>query len=321
MNRKKPKIALITQSQMSNKVQLELREFVAGHADVGLRLDIFLSSRCSDLSRARVQSLIDDGNVMLGQQLAKRSYKMQFGDEAKLRVPPPEIALAIPQDLPINVVYEDKDLLVVDKSAGMTVHPSPGHSLGTLVNALLAYCPDLTGVGGALRPGIVHRLDKDTSGLLVVAKNDRTHQSLQAQFKARSVHKIYQALVWGSPDPSSGIIEGPIARHQHHRKRMAIASGGKNATTDYRTLHAYKEMSLLEVTPKTGRTHQIRVHLASIGHSIVGDCLYSRTKSDLGRHFLHATTLGFYLPSNEKYVEFFSPLPIELRLFIDGLNS
>jgi 23S rRNA pseudouridine1911/1915/1917 synthase len=306
---------------MINKIQLELREFVAGYTDIGQRLDVFLSTHCLDLSRARVQSLIDKGNVVLGRQLAKRSYKMQFGDEVTLRVPPPEIPLAIPQNLPISVVYEDKDLLVVDKPAGMTVHPSPGHSLGTLVNALLAYCPDLTGVGDELRPGIVHRLDKETSGLLVVAKNDRSYQSLQAQFKARSVYKIYQALVWGHPEPFFGTIEGPIARHHHHRKRMAIVSGGKSATTNYRTLNNYHEMSLLEVIPKTGRTHQIRVHLASIGHAIVGDRLYGRAKSELGRHFLHAATLGFFLPSSEEYAEFLSPLPVELRLFIDGLSG
>ncbi|MEE8369755.1 MAG: RluA family pseudouridine synthase, partial [Dehalococcoidia bacterium] len=193
--------------------------------------------------------------------------------------------------------------------------------LGTLVNALLAYCPDLTGIGGELRPGIVHRLDKDTSGLLVVAKNDLAHRKLQAQFKARTVRKVYQALVWGHPKPDSGTVEGPIARDPRHRQRMALVPGGRSAATAYRTLRSYPQMTLLEVMPQTGRTHQIRVHLASLSHPVVGDRLYSRRSSPLPRHFLHAQLLGFHLPTSERYAEFTSPLPPDLDEFLKTLEQ
>ena len=306
---------------MISEVQLERSTFAVEPAEAGQRLDAFLVSRRPDLSRARLQRLIDQGHVVVEGHPVKRSYRLRPGDKVALSIPPPEPSHVVPQALPLTIVYEDADLLVVDKSSGMTVHPAPGHPLGTLVNALLAYCPDLTGIGGELRPGIVHRLDKDTSGLLVVAKNDLAHRKLQAQFKARTVRKVYQALVWGHPQPDSETVEGPIARDPRHRQRMALVPGGRSAITAYRTLRSYPQMTLLEVMPQSGRTHQIRVHLTSRGHPIVGDRLYSRRSSPLPRHFLHAHLLGFHLPTSERYVEFTSPLPSDLDQFLQALEE
>jgi 23S rRNA pseudouridine1911/1915/1917 synthase len=236
-------------------------------------------------------------------------------------VPPPdEISLA-PEAIPLAILYQDADLVVVDKPAGLTVHPAPGHPGGTLVNALLAACPDLQGIGGTLRPGIVHRLDKDTSGLIVVAKNDRAMRALQAQLKAREVHKMYLALVTGVPKPAEGQIEAPIGRSTRNRKKMAVVDGGRESTTRYRTREIIGgKQALLEAEPVTGRTHQIRVHLAAIGHPIVGDALYGKPSPVVGRQFLHAAKLGFRMPGGRE-IEFESPLPPDLRRALETLRS
>ena len=258
--------------------------------------------------------MIDAGLVTVEGRVPKASEKVREGLEVTVTVPPPEETGLQPEPIPVTIIYQDPDIIVVDKPAGLTVHPAPGHPQGTLVNALLAACPDLQGISGTLRPGIVHRLDKDTSGLLVVAKNDRAMRSLQAQLKERQVHKTYLALVHGVPKPREGQIEAPIGRHPKNRKKMAVVEGGRESVTRYRVREELPGgYSLLEVEPVTGRTHQIRVHLAAIGHPIIGDAVYGRASKLLGRQFLHAHRLGFRMPASGREIEFESPLPEDLR--------
>ena len=280
----------------------------------GERLDAFLARRCPELSRSHARRLIDDGLVSVDGATAKPALRLSQGDRVRATVPPAEtMALPEPEPIPVTVIYQDDDLLVVDKPAGLTVHPAPGHPRGTLVNALLALVPELRGVADTLRPGIVHRLDKDTSGLLVVAKNERAHRSLTRQLKAHEVHKTYLALVHGTPRPPEGIIEAPIGRHPRNRKKMAVVAGGREAQTRYRIRQVMDAYALLEVEPVTGRTHQIRVHLAAIGHPVVGDATYGRRSTLVSRQFLHAWRLAFALPASGRLVEFESPLPADLR--------
>ena len=238
-------------------------------------------------------------------------------------IPPPETIALAPEAIPLTIIYQDGDIIVLDKPAGLTVHPAPGHPSGTLVNALLAACPDLRGIAGTLRPGIVHRLDKDTSGLMVVAKNDRAQRSLQRQLKEREVRKTYLALVKGVPAPREGTIEAPIGRHPKNRKKMAVVADGREATTRYRVREeiAGGQYSLLEVEPVTGRTHQIRVHLAAVGHPVVGDATYGRPSAAVGRQFLHAHKLAFAMPLGGRAVEFESPLPADLREALSRLRG
>jgi 23S rRNA pseudouridine1911/1915/1917 synthase len=256
--------------------------------------------------------LIEDGHVLVNTRAAKPSYQVRDGDEVEVRVPPPETPSVEPEVIPLDVVYEDEDLLVVNKPAGVTVHPAPGHAQHTLVNALLAHCRDLSGIGGVLRPGIVHRLDKDTSGLLLVAKNDRAHAELSRQLKERTVEKRYLALVRGKIEQPEGRIEGNIGRDPRNRKRMAIVEGGRQARTAYKVREYVDGMTLVEVAPSTGRTHQIRVHFAAAGHPIVGDELYGRASELVGRQFLHAYRLAFRHPQDGRCIELEAPLPPDL---------
>lgn len=279
----------------------------------GERLDVFLARRLREVSRSQAQRLIERGLVTVEGVPARASHIVRRGETVQVSIPPPEPLALEPEALPLTVLYEDAEIIVVDKPAGMAVHPGPGHPRGTLVNALLAQFPQLREVGEALRPGIVHRLDKDTSGLLVVAKTARAHRHLVEQLKERRVHKLYLALVQGVPSPPRGVIEAPIGRHPRDRKRMAIVEGGREAETRYRVAQALGEYSLLEVEPITGRTHQIRVHLAAIGHPVVGDAVYGRRSPLVGRQFLHAHRLSFHLPGSERLLEFTSPLPPDLR--------
>jgi len=281
----------------------------------GERLDTFVTRRCHQLSRSHARRLIDDGMVTVDGRAGKPSEHIASGARITVTIPPLEELALEPELIPITIIYQDGDIIVVDKPAGLTVHPAPGHPSGTLVNALLAMCPDLKGIAGTLRPGIVHRLDKDTSGLMVVAKNDRAQRSLSHQLKEREVHKTYLALVRGVPKPREGVIEAPIGRHPKNRKKMAVVAGGRDSVTKYRTREeiAGGVYSLLEVEPVTGRTHQIRVHMSALGHPVVGDATYGKRSDVIERQFLHAWKLAFAMPLGGRTVEFESPLPVDLR--------
>jgi len=287
----------------------------------GVRLDQFLANQQTGLTRSRLHALIAEGRVLLNGQPARPSQKVRQGDEVSLTVPPPRELDLAPQAIPLTVVYQDEAIVVVDKPAGLSVHPGPGHSDGTLVNALLARCPDIQGIGGVIRPGIVHRLDKDTSGLMVAAKTEEAHQNLSAQFKEHTVIKGYLALSVGAVEPASGQIDAPIARDPRHRKRMAVVMGGREARTRYRVAQRFDGYSLLEVYPETGRTHQIRVHLAYLGHPLLGDGVYGKRSPLLDRHFLHAHHLGFRRPTSGELIEFRSDLPDDLRRAVETLRS
>lgn len=282
-----------------------------------LRLDRFLSQRCPDLSRTYVKKLVETGHVLVNGALARVSRNLKAGDVVFLVVPAPEEIELEAEDIPLDVVHEDQDMLVVDKPPGLPVHPAVGHPNHTLVNALLAHCPDLTGIGGKLRPGIVHRLDKDTSGLLMVAKNAKAHLSLTNQLKERTVKKGYITLVKGHPAVQEGTIEAPISRDPRNRKRMAVVGKGRESVTRYMVVEHLDDYSLLEVWPKTGRTHQIRVHLSHLGHPVVGDSLYGGKAPFLKRQFLHAHFLGFHHPADNRWLEFASSLPEDLKLALD----
>jgi len=289
----------------------------------GERLDTFIARRCPELSRSHARRLIDEGLVSVNGRQAKPSERVRAGLSVSVIVPPPETVTLVPEAIPLTIIYQDGDIIVLDKPAGLTVHPAPGHPSGTLVNALLAACPDLRGIAGTLRPGIVHRLDKDTSGLMVVAKNDRAQRALQRQLKDRDVRKTYLALVRGVPAPREGTIAAPIGRHPKNRKKMAVVADGREATTRYRVREeiAGGQYSLLEVEPVTGRTHQIRVHLAAVGHPVVGDATYGRPSAAVGRQFLHAHKLAFAMPLGGRTVEFESPLPADLREALSQLRA
>ena len=296
----------------------DVLDFVA-RAD-GDRLDTFLAAHSDQLTRSRVQRLIAGGHVTVDGLPVKASTRLRAGQTVHVSIPPPEPSRLVPQPMPLDVVYEDQELMVIDKPAGLTVHPAPGHRDHTLANAVLAHVPALEGVDGSLRPGIVHRLDKDTSGLLVVAKSETAHAHLAAQFKERKVTKAYLALVHGRVSQLEATIEAPVGRHPKDRKRMAVVSNGRQATTPYKVVTRFKQYTLIEALPTTGRTHQIRVHLASIGHPLAGDATYGRPDPPLERHFLHASLLGFRLPSSDEYVEHRSELPPDLRAFLDSLE-
>ena len=278
----------------------------------GVRLDKYVVEECSELSRTYAQKLIADGNITVNGRVAKASFKLGIGDRVDVVIPSPPPSSLSPEAIPLDIIYEDDDLLVVDKPAGLTVHPAPGHPDHTLVNAILSHLPELADIGDSLRPGIVHRLDKDASGIMVVAKNNTAQLNLIDQFKAHSVVKVYQVLVKGRLTPESGIIEAPIGRDPRNRKRMAVVNEGKEARTRYNVVRYIANYTLLEVRTETGRTHQIRVHLAAIGYPVVGDNVYGAKSAFLSRQFLHACRLGFHLPSTGEYVEFTSELPPDL---------
>ena len=284
------------------------------------RLDSFIASVRPELSRSQVQRLVRMDRVLVNGTIAKASLRLQPSDQVDLFLPPPEPSHPVPEAIPVTILYSDDDILVIDKPPGLSVHPAPGHPRGTLVNALLDHYPDLQEIGDQLRPGIVHRLDADTSGVIVVARTERAYRDLSAQFKEHSTTKVYQALVLGHAEPAEGIIEAPLARDTRNRKRMAITEEGRQATTRYRTLEHYDGYTLLEVVPRTGRTHQVRVHLSSIGYPVAGDRLYGGRTALLQRQFLHATKLGVRLPSSGAYTEFASPLPTDLEQALASLT-
>jgi 23S rRNA pseudouridine1911/1915/1917 synthase len=293
----------------------------------GQRLDSFLATTLQDISRTRIQRAIEDGDILVNQRVAKPGYRLRDGDSIEIDLPePPPVELS-PEAVPLNIVYEDGDLIVVDKPAGMVVHPGAGIESGTLANALVYHFNSLSGVAGKTRPGIVHRLDKETSGLLVVAKNDLSHELLSDQFRDRQVFKLYVALVYGRVAKGQGEIEANIGRSPRSRVRMSVLRGdaGRPAHTIFEVVSRFPDFTLLNVQIKTGRTHQIRVHLSHIGHPVVGDVTYGRGRENsiknvrikravqsLGRHFLHSARLAFIHPRTGERLEFDSPLPIDL---------
>jgi len=302
----------------------------------GLRLDSFLASRLSEISRTRIQHAIHDGDILVNQRIAKSSYRLREGDQIEIDLPEPPPVELVPENIPLNIVYEDADVIVVNKPAGMVVHPGAGIESGTLANALVHHFNSLSKKAGRIRPGIVHRLDKDTSGLLVVAKNDIAHERLSDQFRDRQVFKMYIALVYGRLAKDRGEIQERIGRGTHNRTRMAVLKGGagRPAHTIFEVAARYQEFTLLNVQIKTGRTHQIRVHLAHIGHPVVGDSTYGggrvneirdvetrRAAQSLGRHFLHAEKLAFSHPRTGEPLEFTSPLPNELNRLLALLDK
>lgn len=292
-------------------------EYDIDPACVKKRLDVFLTQVQSDISRSYVQKLIEGNQVQVNNSPARSSYKLKVGDHVEFTVPDPTPLDVKAEAIVLHIVYEDKSLLVIDKPAGMVVHPAPGHYSGTLVNALLHHCSDLAGIGGVERPGIVHRLDKDTSGLVVVAKTDAAHQSLSQQFKDREIQKVYLALVAGRVKNSSGTINSPIGRHRVHRKKMASnIVNGREALTRYELIERFDKFSYLRLYPKTGRTHQIRVHLASIGHPILGDTLYGGNTKQLPRQALHAHILQLKHPSTGEMMTFSAPLPPDMADYL-----
>ena len=285
------------------------------------RLDQYLAGQNTGLNRSQLRRLIVEGQVLVNGGPAKPSSKVRTGDLVSLSVPPPRESSLVAQDIPVTVVYQDENLVVIDKPAGLAVHPGPGHPDQTLVNALLAMCPDIQGIGGEIRPGIVHRLDKDTSGLMMVAKTHQAHIDLSAQIKARHVTKGYLALVEGAPNPPEGKVDAPVGRHPRRRTRMAVVVGGKEARTGYKVREQFKGHSLLELYLETGRTHQIRVHMAHIGHPLVGDTTYGKASPLVERHFLHAFHLGFKHPVTGESLEFQTGLPADLALAVDALRQ
>ena len=290
------------------------------------RLDRALAEALPDLSRTQVQRLIKEGEVKLNGQPVKASTRLEQATTLSVTLPEVVETELKPEAIPLDIRYEDDDILVVNKAAGMVVHPAVGHESGTLVHAILAHCPDLPGVGGEKRPGIVHRLDKDTSGLMLVAKNDHALRFLQKQFKERTVEKTYVALVEGDIQPPAALIDAPIGRDPRQRKKMAVIRSqsftSRPAQTSYELLTSYGDFSLVECHPHTGRTHQIRVHMAFIGHPLVGDGVYGHRKQKihLARHFLHAAAITFLRPSDHEPLSFEAELPSELQFVLDQLE-
>jgi 23S rRNA pseudouridine1911/1915/1917 synthase len=290
------------------------------------RLDKFLVSRLPEYSRTRLQNLIENGSILVNGIVAHKSGQMiNQGNLIEVHIPPPEPTELVPEAIPLNIIFENEDLMVVNKPAGMVVHPATGHTSGTLVHAALAHAPEMIGIGGEKRPGVVHRLDKDTSGLILLAKNDQAHRWLQDQFRLRKTIKTYIALVDGKPPTPSGRIEAPVGRDSVHRKLMAVTGikKGREAVSEYRTLESFRGHTLLEVHPLTGRTHQIRLHLKFIGCPVAGDTVYGHKHAtiDVTRHFLHAGRLTILLPDEEKPRTFEAPLPVELVQVLERLRE
>jgi 23S rRNA pseudouridine1911/1915/1917 synthase len=294
---------------------------VTPDAGGGTRLDVFLADKLEGLSRAQVRKVIDSGGVRVGSYARKAGYKLKAGDRVHVEyeVPEPEGAL-IPQNIPLKIIYMDADVIVIDKQANLVVHPGPGHPSGTLANALIYHFPEVALIGAEDRPGLVHRLDQDTSGVMVVARSAKAFNSLQEQFRRRTVWKTYLALAWGRVTATEGKLSWPLGRHPKEGARISIrARNPKRAETFFQVQRTFKDTTLLEVKPITGRTHQIRVHLAAAGHPVVGDPFYGRKKEprEFPRIFLHAHTLSFVHPSTEERLTFASPLPPDLEAVIE----
>lgn len=303
----------------------EYMELTVEAGEAGSRLDRFISGRLPEYTRSRIQKLTEDGFVLADGKPAKASHKVRAGETVSLTVPELRDPDILPEPIPLDIIYEDGDMLVVNKPQGMVVHPAAGNYTGTLVNALLAYCGDsLSGINGERRPGILHRIDKDTSGLLLVAKNDMAHQRLAAQIKAHSLTRAYLALVHGGFRTDSGTVDLPIGRHPADRKKMAVTyHNAREAVTHYRVLERFGRYTLLECVLETGRTHQIRVHMAKLGHPIAGDPVYGVKKEPFSTNgqLLHAYKVGFVHPRTGAYLEFTSPLPDYYEKILKNLRN
>lgn len=290
---------------------MEIIHIYVGEDDLE-RLDAYVAKEIDEVSRSYVQKLIKDGLVYVNDKLMKSSYLVKEGDSISVELPEPKILEITPQDLPIDIVYEDEDIVIINKSQDMVVHPAPGNYSGTLVNALLFHIDNLSSINGIIRPGIVHRLDKDTSGILIIAKNDKSHRFLSEELKMRNINRVYTTLIHGVLSNDEGTINAPIGRHGKDRKKMTVTTkNSKEAITHYKVLNRYNKYTLVEVKLETGRTHQIRVHMAHINHPVVGDPIYSNSKNEFGldKQMLHATKLGFTHPSSGKWMKFAIDLP------------
>lgn len=297
-------------------------ELITVEDAAGERLDKFLSEELSDRSRSFLQKLIKEQYVKVNDKPVKASYRLVFGDRVSILFPEPEKPDIAAENIPLDILYEDADIIIINKPKQMVVHPAPGHYSGTLVNALLYHCRDnLSGINGTLRPGIVHRIDMDTTGSLVVCKNDAAHQSLSAQLKEHSIHRVYEAIVHGNLKEDTGCINAPVGRHPTERKKMStLAKNGREAVTHYQVIERFGRFTYIQCRLETGRTHQIRVHMSSIGHPLLGDAVYGPKKCPFPRligQTLHAKTLGFVHPGTGEYMEFNAPLP---KYFIDILE-
>lgn len=288
----------------------------------GDRIDKVISTLDEEWSRTQVQQWIKDGNVLVNGQKIKTNYKCSLNDEIEISIPDPELLDVIPEEMDLEVYFEDKDVLVVNKPSGMVVHPAPGHLTGTLVNGLMAHCKDLSGINGVLRPGIVHRIDKDTSGLLMVAKNDMAHEKLVNQLVEKTVTRKYKAIVHGVIPHDFGTIDAPLGRDTRDRQSMTVVDNGKHAVTHFQVIERFKDFTFVECQLETGRTHQIRVHMKYIGYPLAGDPKYGPKKTlDINGQALHAGVLGFNHPRSNEYIEFEAPLPVEFEEVLEQLRN
>ena len=302
-----------------------LQRLTVSPEDAGVRIDKYLVEQLPDITRSYLQKLLKDGSVQMNGKPVKASTKTAAGALIALTIPEPEEPEILPEDIPLDILYEDSDVILINKPKDMVVHPAAGHYTGTLVNALMYHCKgDLSGINGVLRPGIVHRIDKDTTGVLIVCKNDRAHNALAEQLKEHSITRKYRAIVCGNLKEDEGTVDAPLGRHPQDRKKMAIVrSGGKRAVTHYRVLERFGNYTYIECRLETGRTHQIRVHMASLGHPLLGDEIYGRAKSPfkLEGQTLHAMVLGFIHPTTGEYMEFEAPLPEYFEKLLEKLRK
>ena len=302
-----------------------LQRLTVSPEDAGVRIDKYLAEQLPDITRSYLQKLLKDGSVQMNGKPVKASTKTAAGALIALTIPEPEEPEILPEDIPLDILYEDSDVILINKPKDMVVHPAAGHYTGTLVNALMYHCRgDLSGINGVLRPGIVHRIDKDTTGVLIVCKNDRAHNALAEQLKEHSITRKYRAIVCGNLKEDEGTVDAPLGRHPQDRKKMAIVrSGGKRAVTHYRVLERFGNYTYIECRLETGRTHQIRVHMASLGHPLLGDEIYGRAKSPfkLEGQTLHAMVLGFIHPTTGEYMEFEAPLPEYFEKLLEKLRK
>ena len=301
-----------------------LQRLTVSPEEAGVRIDKYLTEQLPDITRSYLQKLLKDGSVQMNGKPVKTSTKTAAGAVIELTIPDPEEPEILPEDIPLDILYEDSDVILINKPKDMVVHPAAGHYTGTLVNALMYHCKgDLSGINGVLRPGIVHRIDKDTTGVLIVCKNDKAHNALAEQLKEHSITRKYRAIVCGNLKEDEGTVDAPLGRHPQDRKKMAIVrTGGKRAVTHYRVLERFGNYTYIECQLETGRTHQIRVHMASLGHPLLGDEVYGRVKSPfkLEGQTLHAMVLGFIHPTTGEYMEFEAPLPEYFEKLLEKLR-